>query len=239
MASLPVAVPLLGFEALRLESGGAVRLVARVNEADSKREAGIRKIVAVRRYVLHNKHWEKDAVMRVRMTYEAGSGKKFEILESENAGGVQKRALEKILESEVEASKTNLDEQDTAITSTNYDFNMIGSEIWNGRECYILQLIPKRGSKYLLDGKAWIDPVEHAIVRVQGRTARSVSFWIGKPDIAIDFQKVDDVWVSARNRSVSDVKLLGRTELSIDFSDYQIVRSDSELAHTRKPQKTY
>jgi len=77
MASLPVAVPLLGFEALRLESGGAVRLVARVNEADSKREAGIRKIVAVRRYVLHNKHWEKDAVMRVRMTYEAGSGKKF------------------------------------------------------------------------------------------------------------------------------------------------------------------
>jgi hypothetical protein len=66
-----------------------------------------------------------------------------------------------------------------------------------------------------------------------------VSFWIGKPYIAQDFEKVDDVWVSARNRSVSDVKFLGRTELSVDFTDYQIVRSDAELAHTRKPGKTY
>ena len=168
------------------------------------------------------------------MTSEAGIGKQFEILEWENAGGLQKHALEKILESEVEASKRSIDIQDGAITSTNYDFVSLGSQIWNGRECYVVQLIsnPKRSSKYLLDGKAWIDPIEHAIVRVEGRTARSVSFWIGKPYIART-SKIDDVWVSARNRSVSDVKLLGKTELSIDLRDYQIVRSDAELAHTQ------
>ena len=126
-----------------------MRLVARVNEADTKREAGIRKIVSVRRYVLHNKRWEKDAVIRVRMTYEAGTGKKFEILQLENAGGLQKHALEKILESEVEASKGNIEEQDTAITSANYDFDLIGSEIWNGRECYMLQLVPKTQQQIL------------------------------------------------------------------------------------------
>jgi hypothetical protein len=216
-----------------------MQMVARANEADNKREANIRKLSSIRRYVLHNKRWEKDAVMRVRMTFEVGTGKRFDILELENAGGLQKRALEKILESEVEASKGHLEIQDGGITPANYEFISLGTQIWNGRECYVVQLIPKRSSKYLLDGKAWIDPIEHAIVRVEGRTARSVSFWIGKPYIAQDFEKVDDVWVSARNRSVSDVKFLGRTELSVDFTDYQIVRSDAELAHTRKPGKTY
>jgi hypothetical protein len=241
VTSLPFAVPLDGAETLRLEPSLAMQLVARVNEADSKREANIRKIVSIRRYVLHNKRWDKDAIVRVRMTSEAGIGKRFEILEWENAGGLQKHALEKILESEVEASKRSIDIQDGAITSTNYDFVSLGSQIWNGRECYVVQLVPnpKRSSKYLLDGKAWIDPIEHAIVRVEGRTARSVSFWIGKPYIAQDFEKVDDVWVSARNRSVSDVKLLGKTELAVDFTDYQIVRGDPVLAHTQKPEKTY
>ena len=237
VTSLPFATPLAGSEAVQLGVSHPIQLIARVNEADSKREANIRKIVSIRRYTLHNKRWEKDAILRVRMISEAGIGKRFEILEWENAGGLQKHALEKILESEVEASKRSIDIEDSAITSANYDFISLGSQIWNGRESSLVQLVPKRNSKYLLEGKAWIDPIEHAIVRVEGRTAKSVSFWIGKPYIAQDFEKVDNVWVSLRNRSVSDVKLLGKTELSIDFTDYQIVRGDAELAHTQKPKK--
>jgi hypothetical protein len=214
-------------------------MVAGVNEADGKREANIRKLVSMRRYVLHNKRWEKDAVMRVRMTFEVGTGRRFEILEWENAGTLQKHALEKVLESEVEASKGRLDIADSAITAANYNFLPLGMQTWNGRECQVVQLLPKRSSKYLLEGKAWIDPADQAIIRVEGRTSRSVSFWIGKPYIAQDFQKVNEVWVSARNRSVSDIKIFGKTELSVDFTDYQVVRGDAELAHTQKPGKTY
>jgi hypothetical protein len=239
MASLPLAVPAFGAEAVQAESIGAVQLIAQVNDAVTRRESDVRKIVSVRRYVLHNKRWEKDAVMRVRMIYEAGSGKRFEILGLEDTGGIQKRAFEKILESEVEASKKSLDIEDGAITSANYDFTPLGSQTVKGRECLVLQLKPKRNSKYLLEGKAWVDPREHAIVRVEGRTARSVSFWIGKPFIAQDFRKVDDVWVSASNRSVSDVRFIGKTELSVDFIDYHIVRGTPELARTRQPALTY
>jgi hypothetical protein len=102
-----------------------------------------------------------------------------------------------------------------------------------------MQLKPKRSSKYLLEGKVWIDPKEHAILRVEGRTSRSVSFWIGKPFIVQDFRKFEDVWVSASNRSISDVKFLGRTELSVDFTEYKIVRSNHELARTPHPSKGY
>ena len=58
-----------------------------------------------------------------------------------------------------------------------------------------------------------------------------MSFWIGKPYIIQEFRKVGDVWVSASNRSTSDVKLLGQTELYVDFVNYQVGRVH-EIAQT-------
>ena len=37
--------------------------------------------------------------------------------------------------------------------SDNYDFEVVGKEVWNGRECLVLELKPKRTSKYLIVGK--------------------------------------------------------------------------------------
>ena len=116
------------------------------------------------------------------------------------------------------------------------DFTSLGETTLNGRECLLLQLKPKRSSKYLIEGKAWVDPKEHAIVRVEGRTARSVSFWIGKPYIVQSFRKVEDVWVSASNRSTCDVKMLGKTELTVEFIDYQLGRQH-EIAQYPRPEK--
>ena len=209
----------------------AIQLVAQVQEAESRRESDVHRLVSTRKYVLKNKRWEKDAIMHARVTWEAGTGKQFEVLKTENAEGLQKRVFEKLIEGEIEASRKSSQESDTAVTSANYDFAMIGAEMLNGRECLVVHLKPKRGSKYLIDGKAWIDPNENAIVRVEGRTSKSVSFWIGKPYIIQEFRKVGDVWVSASNRSTSDVKLLGRTELYVDFVNYQVGRVH-EIAQT-------
>ena len=142
------------------------------------------------------------------------------------AEGLQKKVFLKLLEAEVEGSH----ESESALTPDNYDFEVVGKEVWNGRECLVLELKPKRNSKYLIVGKAWVDINENAIVRIDGKTARNVSFWIGKPQVTQEFRKVNDIWVSSANRSVSDVKLMGRTELVIDFVDYEIVRRRSVAA---------
>jgi len=202
----------------------AIQLVAQVQEAESRRESDVHRLVSTRKYVLKNKRWEKDAIMHARVTWEAGTGKQFEVLKTENAEGLQKRVFEKLIEGEIEASRKSSQGSDTAVTSANYDFAMMGAEMLNGRECLVVHLKPKRGSKYLIDGKAWIDANENAIVRVEGRTSKSVSFWIGKPYIIQEFRKVGDVWVSASNRSTSDVKLLGRTEHYVDFVNNQVGR---------------
>jgi hypothetical protein len=221
---LPLADSLLLAETRPSEESNVLSMV---NAAEIRREADIRQMVSTRRYTLRNKRWDREAVMHVRITSQPKKGKQFEIVSMENVEGLQKKIFLKLLEAEVEASKNVSHEAESALTAANYDFDVVGSEIWKGRECTVLQLKPKRNSKYLIAGKAWVDTKEHAIVRVEGQTARNVSFWIGKPHVTQEFRKTDDVWVSAANRSVSDVKLLGRTELMIDFVAYEITRERS------------
>jgi len=210
-------------DALTVQGRDVLHLVAAVNDAESRRGSDVTTITSMRRYVLKNKRWDKDAVMYVRVTEHVGEGKKFDMVRMENADGLQKRVFMKLLEGEVEAAKHDV-EADSALTSSNYDFTVVGSETLQGRQCVVLDLTPKRHTKYLLVGKVWIDPKEQAVLRVEGQTARSLSFWIGKPQIRQDFRKVQDIWLSAANRSVSDVKLIGRTELVIDYLEYEIGR---------------
>jgi len=200
-----------------------------VSAAEYERESDVRKVVCTRQYKLHNARWQKDGVMRVLITSDTRTGaKQFQILSME-AEGLQKKVFLKLLEEEIESSDHQDSTENADITSANYDFELAGSETKNRRTYLIMHLKPKRSSKYLIAGKAWIDPEEHAIVRVEGRTARSLSFWIGKPQITQSFRKVEDVWVSDANHSVSDVRFLGRTELTIDFGDYKILR-DARVA---------
>ena len=202
--------------------GEVLQFVSRVNAAEERRESNIGRMVSTRRYVLRNRRWEKDAVMRVRITSQPNAAKQFEVLELENTGGLQKKVFMRLLEAEIEASGNPKHEVESRVSPENYTFTVVGKDKLNGRECMVLALKPKRSSKYLIAGKAWVDTREHAIVRVEGETAKSLSFWIGKPKILQDFRNVNGVWVSSANKSVSDVRFLGTTELTVDFEHYDM-----------------
>lgn len=213
----------------------AHHLLTSVRSAESQRDSTVAGLVSTRRYVLRNNRWTSDAVMHVRMTSQPGVPKQFEILEMENAEGLRKKVFMKLLQGEVEASRSG--DSESEITAANYDFVLLGRENVKGRDCIVLQLIPKRKSKVLIEGKAWVDPEESAIIRIEGRTARNISFWIGKAQIEHDFRKVDDIWLLAHNRSVSKVKLFGDTELTIDFLKYDMTRTGSFASARRLPAK--
>jgi hypothetical protein len=215
------------------QAADTAEVFSRVAAAESERESDVREVICTRQYTLRNKRWEKDGVMRVQITADARTGaKQYEILSME-AEGLQKRVFLKVLQAEMEGSgRGNNSEGDTSVTAANYDFELAGTKAIGGKEYLVVKLKPKRSSKFLIAGTAWIDPKENAIVRVEGQTARSVSFWIGKPQITQSFRKVDDVWVSATNTSVSNVKLLGRTEMTVEFGDYKILRQAEQVART-------
>lgn len=193
-------------------------LAAKVAAADKRRDANILEVRSVRQYRLHNPRWQKDATMTALVTTAANGRKRYEILEMQ-AEGMQKTVLKRILEGEVEVSSAA---EDGSLSPENYEFTTLGYESCGGRRCLAVQIKPRRKSKVLLEGKAWFDVDEAAPLRVEGRPSKSLGFWVGRPLISQEFRKVGDFWLSSKNTSSADVKIIGRTDLTVRYLDYSV-----------------
>lgn len=198
----------------------AEQIVHRVGRAEDRRREVLMEYSATRRYLLHNPRMKHDAEMLVRVNYRKGQGKFFQVLASGGAEGISRRVFDKLLTGEAEGShKNNVDRN---LSSQNYEFRLIGWEVREEHRCYVLELTPKTKSKYLLNGKAWIDAEDFAVVRIEGRPSASLSFWVGKPYIVQEFEKVGDFWMASRNVSRSETRLLGTSDLTIESSGYLV-----------------
>ena len=83
-------------------------------------------------------------------------------------------------------------------------------------------LYPKRKDKYSLQGDAWIDAVDYAIVRLHGAPGKKPSFWTLKTEIDKRYRKVEGMWLTDRIDSTSDIFIAGHSTLSIEYA-YQTV----------------
>jgi len=192
-------------------------IVAKMNQSERNRNRSLTAYSAVRRYTLRSESG-KMSVMTVRLVYRSDSGKSFEVLSENGSDGIFRHVLDKVLQAETETSR----EHNGLLSPKNYNFRLLGIQQQDDHRCYVLQLLPKHKSKYLIEGKAWIDARDFALVRMEGRTAGSVSFWIGKPWITQCFQKVGNYWLASKNDSVANAKFIGRTELTIESSEYSV-----------------
>jgi hypothetical protein len=112
--------------------------------------------------------------------------------------------------------------QDNALTDANYKFSMLGEETLNGRRCFLLGLEPRRDSKELLKGKAWVDTQDFRIRQLQGEPAKSPSFWIKKLTVTIGFSEVEGMWLQTTVHADADVRMFGRNVLSERDLDYRV-----------------
>lgn len=141
------------------------------------------------------------------------------------------RILDRVLAAEEDSSRPPESDRHE-FTPENYQARLLGVELKDGKECYALELLPRKKSKYLLSGKAWVDTSTYAIVRVEGRAAARVSFFLGRPFFTEEFAPVGGFWLPVHASAVSSSMLLGESELQIDYQDYQL----SGLASARQPQ---
>ena len=198
-------------------------VMQRVALAETRRDALVDKVRSIRQYVLRNPRWQSAATMDV-LVVSGSTGKRVEVLRMD-AVGMQKRILQKLLDGEIAAARK---QGEGEITPAHYDVQALPDEPCKGRSCRVFTLLPKEKNKYLFDGRAWIDPAEDAVVRMEGRTAKNVSFWIGRPYVIQEFRKVGQHWLATRHDSISDVKIFGRTELTIHYNDYALLLKTGE-----------
>jgi hypothetical protein len=196
------------------------QITSRLHQTEDQKRTNLQEYSVTRKYVLHNPHMKQDAEMLVRVSYRKGTGKTFQVLEAKGVEGMSKRVFQNLIDGEKEGShKENVDR--SRLNERNYDFELLGTEIEGGRRCYVLALHPKSKTKYLVNGKAWIDAEDFALVKIEGHPAANLSFWAGKPYVVQTWQKCGDFWMAAENRSMAQSMLIGSTELTVRNSDYE------------------
>ena len=202
-------------------------IVDRLMEAQRERFEELTSFSRIQRYTANDRRFGVQAELVVRMTYEKGKGKHFEVISRSGSSTIQTRVFDGLMAAEIDASKQYI-RSGSPLNRANYKFQLLGKVAYGGRDCYLLQLEPRRKSENLINGKAWVDATDFEIIHEEGRTGASVSFWLGRPSITEDFVKIGKFWVAKLRHSVSDSFLLGRSELDVWYSDYHITEANQD-----------
>ena len=197
----------------------ADEVIARVIQHDENQRAALDGYTGLRRYVLENPGHHKHAEMVVRVTCNKDGSKHFEEISSSGWGGARKHVFPKLLEGEAEASRAALRDQ-SRIIPQNYSFELIGTEMMDDRLAYAIAIKPKEPKKYLVHAKIWVDAQDYAVVRMEGKPAKSPSFWIKSVHFVHRYDKRGEFWLPVSDHSVSDARIFGATHVTIEYFDY-------------------
>ena len=118
------------------------------------------------------------------------------------------KVVRKILAHEAAAEKVT--PSPTGIIRDNYDFTSLGREVFQGVNCYVLGLNPKRQEPGLIEGRAWIDPNTFAIRKIEGKMSKSPSWWVKDVDLVINFGEIGGLWMQTDSQAVADVRIIGK-----------------------------
>lgn len=168
-----------------------------------------------------------DAEMAVEAFYDSPSIKYFTIISESGPKIIVDRVLKKLLESEAEAALPEVRAR-TLLNRDNYNFTLIGYD--GHANQYLLQVSPKKKSKYVYAGQIWVDGKDFAVTRIQAEPAQNPSFWTKKSEICQLYARMQEFWLPVRNESRSDIRLGGRAILTIDYKNYRLTETADRSA---------
>lgn len=190
------------------QTADTATIVSRMEQAQRQNAVKTKSFSIKRDYRLLDKENEPKAQLVATISFVPPDQKQYQI-ESAH-GGMGEKILRDILSRETETPK---DPERKEISEDNYDFQLVGTELLDGRMCYVLALNPKRHDKELIHGQAWVDANTFNIRRIQGEPAKSPSWWIHDVQILMTFNQIDGIWLRTFMRAVASVRFKGRYEM--------------------------
>jgi hypothetical protein len=142
-------------------------------------------------------------------------------------GGSQRtreRVFQAVLESEGAAWRAGARDA-TALSLANYEFMPLG---WSGGQMR-LQLKPRRNESKLVTGTLTVSEDGHPLL-LEGRLAKSPSFWVRSVTIVKRYTRVGGVSLPVVIESLADVKIFGKSSFSMHYN-YNAVNGRT-LGHT-------
>ena len=198
----------------------ADEILARMIQADHDRLAALAGYSGLRHYRFDNRNYGKHAEMTVRMSCGSDGIKTFDVVAESGSRFVRNHIIRKMIEAEEESSQKG-ERKESRIIPDNYDFRLVGTEVSDGRDSYVLEITPKKPTKFAICGRIWVDAEDFAIARIEGQPAKNPSFWIRSAQVEQRYGRTGQFWLPAVNHSTAEARVFGSTELVIEYSDYK------------------
>ncbi len=112
------------------------------------------------------------------------------------------------------------DNSSIAITPANYKFKYKGITNVGGWKLASFQMTPRRKVAGLYKGELWLDAKTGMPVRESGSFVKSPSIFLKKVQFIRDYEMRDGVAFPKHIESTVETRLVGRAELSINFSNF-------------------
>ena len=128
---------------------------------------------------------------------------------------VKKEVIGKYLELEQDEREKGT----IAITPANYKFQINAIVTQNDQQTYIFKLTPKRKAIGLFKGELWLDGATGMPLKETGQMVKSGSAWLKSIRFVRDYEMRDGISVLKHLQSTVDVRVVGKAELSANYSN--------------------
>jgi hypothetical protein len=166
---------------------------------------------AVRRLEARNGH--RSAWMEAVTAYSRSAGFRYEITAEGGSDSIRSRVLRAVLDGEREIITLG-ESARSALARENYTFQPKGI---GADGLATVQLTPRRKERVLLSGTMLLRPAGGDLVRLEGRLAKSPSFWVKNVDVVRIYERINGVVVPVRLESRAQVRFLGESTLRMTY----------------------
>jgi hypothetical protein len=156
--------------------------------------------------------------MQAVTSYAPGVGFRYEITGEGGSTFIRSKVLRAVLDGEREV----IEQGETARSSlapSNYTFTSNGVDA-DGLATVLLT--PRRKERVLIAGAMFLRPLDGGLVRLQGRLAKSPSFWLKHVDIVRHYDRIGGTIVPIALDSRAQLRPLGAATLRMTYSYLEI-----------------
>ncbi len=159
---------------------------------------------------------EKQGKLIARRTISTLGKIGYKILGFQGDDTIKQEVIARFIQAEVEQTRSD----DVAITPANYKFRHKGTIEQNGQRTELFQITPKKKRVGLFKGDLWLDAKTGMPVRESGQFVKTPSVFLKKVEFVQEYEIKDGIAIPKHLASTADVRLVGRAELIMDFTNF-------------------
>jgi len=163
---------------------------------------------------------KKSGVLRALRRISSLGRITYQVLGFEGDHTVQKEVIARYIEAEIDTQKEQA--ASMTVSPANYKFHYKGRSDVDGRAAYLFQVTPRQKRDGLFRGELWIDAATYLKVQETGYLVKTRSVFVKRIAFTRKYEIRDGMSVPLRTESVADVRLVGKAELTIDYSNFSV-----------------